>query len=147
MLLPSPNILVLKVIGAVAVAAAIFAAGDWLGSTRVENAWLREKVKAEEANIERALAAQGVANAYELRIKDLEFTARSQPARVVRLCPQVPVPGTAGGTDGTGADGSDRANGPDIGPRLRDYSIEFRKCAEQLNALQEWLRTVANTKG
>lgn len=118
-----------------------------LGGQAVEVAWLQEKVEAEKQRAEDQLAAQGVSNAYQLRLRDLEDSARNRPARSVRMCLEnpLPVPGSPGGSDGATENGVSGTAGPDIGPRLTGLALDADRCSEQLSALQEWVRMVAKT--
>jgi hypothetical protein len=114
----------------------------------MERRWLLEKVNVEKQRAADALAAQGVSNAYQLRLVDLENAARNRPTRVVRLCDdQVRVPSAGGGSDGSSEGGVSHPAGPDIGRGLEDLAKDADKCAAQLKALQDWVKTVANSKG
>jgi hypothetical protein len=142
------NPLVLKWVAIGLVAASLFGAGFKTGSDLMERRWLLEKVDVERQRAADALAAQGVSNAYQLRLVDLENAARNRPTRIVRLCNDpVQVPGAGSGSDGSAAGGLPPTAGPDIGRGLEDLAKDADKCAAQLKALQDWVKTVASSKG
>jgi len=140
------NPLAIKALVGVVFAAVLFAAGYRAGGNSVERLWLQEKVAEEKQRAKDQLAAQGVSSAYQLRIRDLEDAARNRPTRVVRMCVDpVQVPGAPDGSYGAPEEGVSGTAGPDIGSRLDYLALDADRCAEQLSALQKWVKMVART--
>lgn len=139
----------------------IAALAAMLAAALAHDHWLSQRYKAKAAELattQAALTTERTARAHEQRIakeasdgyqaalRRIEDERRAQPDPVVRLCRSPRNVSAAAGSagperrDAEAAPDHSAEDAPDIGPALMDFARDCEANAEQLEALQEWVR-------
>lgn len=145
-----------------ALAAALVAGGWHYGGRAAEHKLAEQQAQLIQSHADAVDALRAEERARESRSTEVEQkyeTAKTElermrarvPTRVVRVCESpansggMPVPGTAPGADGPGANSAQLpgAAGRDIGPALYGLADECDNAATRLNLLQEWNKAMA----